>query len=422
MSFYKVLKHTIVFKLINTVFVFLINLLLIRLLGATDSGIFFYDIAVCSFIILLLSWSMDSGVNYYASKNNQLITPLFGFVTLLLMVQVLFCWILIHFLKFSIGSFLAIIFIISNLALIYATSLLYALKKFRLLNIVTSSINLLITVILFYCFKFKVFAGTQQYYMAIYIIGIAILALLILIILLIGLKKNTLPFVAISPVIKNIFSYSSVAIISNVITFLVTRMDYFFVQKHCSSVALSNYIQVSKFGQLLILIPIAIASIVFPLSASDTRLITLDKVQQLCRGITIIFVFATIIIILTAHKFLPWFYGGNFDQMYIALLFYLPGFFAFSITTILAAHLAGIKQLKTNLTASVVALSIVFTGDILFIPVMGINAAAAVSSIGYIAGAVYLLFWYKKKYNCTTSDFIVFNKKDIIYFLHQFLP
>ena len=414
MHFYKLLKNTVAWKLVNTMLVFFINLLLIKLLGASASGIFFYDIAICSFIILLLSWSLESGINFYASKNNLIISSIIGAVFLLLVVQGLICWSLFQFIHLSIGNFYGFLFIISNLFVIYFSAFLYAQKKFRLLNIIICSFNFIITVLLFFCFYNDLLSQSKYYYTAIYIAGITGSGLVIFTVLLFSVKKSNKSFTRLAPVFKNIFAYSSVALLSNVISFLVTRIDYFFVEKYCTSISLGNYIQISKFGQLLILVPVVIASLVFPLSASDSRLMTLEKVQQLCRGITFIFIPITLCIILTAYQILPWFFGKEFNQMYFALLIYLPGFFALSIITILAAHLAGKKQLKINLIASILALFIVITGDIWLIPIGGINAAAAVSSIAYIASAIYILLRYKKDYNCTISDFIFFKKCEII--------
>ena len=194
---------------------------------------------------------------------------------------------------------------------------------------------------------------------------------------------------------------------------MVIRIDYFFVQKYCSSIALGNYVQVSKFGQLLVLIPAVIGSIIFPYSAGSNSAMPVSKVQELCRIITIIYIPVIIAIILTAWWILPWVLGQGFNLMYMALLLYLPGFFSLSIITVLAAHLAAKTLLKANVLAAVIALVVVVTGDILLIPVAGINAAAAVSSIAYILCLLYLLWFYKKIFNCRMLDFFSINTAEI---------
>lgn len=415
MSFYKLLKHTIGWKFLNTALVFFINLLMVRLLGITDSGNFFYDIALFSFLILILSWSLEAGIVYYASQYKGALTSIILFVLPLLLFQTILCWIVLKYISFSVSHLVAMLFIIGNLTINYFSAFFYAKKWFVSLNIITCIINFCTVIVLFYCWLSKSLNGPDHTVVIVtYIAGISCQALVLVLVILLSMQKNT-SFITREkePVIKQILLYSSIAIISNVVTFLVTRIDYYFVEKYCSSVALSNYIQVSKFGQLLILVPSIIASVVFPYSAGSGQSLGMGKVQQLCRGIMLAFIPVGLIIMLTANWLLPWLFGKGFNLMYPALLFYLPGFFALSITAVLAAHLAGKKLLIANLTASLLALIIVITGDILLIPISGINGAAAVSSIAYIACCTHLLWFCKRRFNTNAADFFYIKKSDI---------
>ena len=89
MQINKILKHAIVWKLANTMLVFLINLLLVRLLGAADSGVFFYEITVLSFWVLVISFSLESGITYFGSKDNKTLSPLIFIILPLLFAQAL---------------------------------------------------------------------------------------------------------------------------------------------------------------------------------------------------------------------------------------------------------------------------------------------------------------------------------------------
>ena len=396
----------------NTVAVFLINVLLVRLLGVAASGVFFYDITVLSFIILVLSLCLESGITYFASKENGIVSTVLIFILPWLLVQGAVAMLLLPLIHLTISQPLALLFILSNLAIIYISAIFYAQKKFISLNALTFCINLATMALLFFLGYINTsLAGGARTYQLVYIAGIALLAAVLMLTILAG-KKAPSP-VAIATVVKNIFSYSSVAFLSNVIFFLVIRVDYFFVQQYCSSEALSNYIQVSKFGQLLVLVPAIIGSIVFPYSAGDNGAFTLQKVQQLCRAITLVFIPVALLVLLTGYWVLPWVFGTGFSLMYAALLCYLPGFFALSIVTVLAAHLGGKKMLGTNLVAALTAIAIVAAGDVLLIPAGGINAAAAVSSVGYSACCIFLLWSYKTKFNCMAKDFFISDRNEI---------
>lgn len=422
MHFNTILKHTIVWKMLNTLLVFFINLILVRLLGVAASGSFFYDITVLSFMILVLSWCLESGITYYASRDNNLIAPILIFILPLLMMQGLTGAVLLRYTPLTINSYFALLFIVSNLSIIYFSAFFYAKKWFISFNIISCCINFVTTIALFFLWYAKPLnIVNKNYYQQFYIGSVALLACVLMAVILMSTKGKPGLFAKSLSAAKDVFKYSSIAFLSNVLFFLVVRIDYFFVQQYCSNASLSNYIQVSKFGQLLILVPSIIGSLVFPYSAGNTTVMTVDKVQQLCRAITLIFIPVTFILIVTAYWILPWIFGTGFNQMYTALLLYLPGFFALSIVTVLAAHLGGKKMLKYNLAASFMALVLVVTGDVLLIPTGGINAAAAVSSVGYMACAVYLLWVFKVKFNCNAGPFFSIKRNEINYILKSYL-
>lgn len=421
MHFNKILKHTIALKLLNTVLMFLINLLMVRLLGVADSGIFFYDIAILSFLVLIISGSLESGITFYSSKNYLSMNAVIAFILPLLIVQVIISRLILSQINFSVNKNLALLFVFSNLTLVYFSAFFYAKKRFVLLNIISCSVNVITTLLLCYWWVSKEVGGANNnHFILTYILSLFLQALLLVLIILYSREPNRASPAKVITIVKRIFRYSSIAFVSNVVFFLVTRIDYFFVEKYCSSIALSNYVQVSKFGQLLMLVPSIIASVVFPYSADNSGAMSLSKMQQLCRAITFVFIPVTMLIILTANWIFPLVFGKGFNLMYIALLLYLPGFFALSIITVLAAHLAGKGLLKINLLASVLALIIVVIGDVLFIPIGGINAAAVVSSVAYVICAIYILWVYKIKFNCNVLDFFALKRAEIKIIFNQF--
>ncbi|MDB5275760.1 MAG: hypothetical protein JWR61_715 [Ferruginibacter sp.] len=420
MHFNTILKHTIAWKMINTVLVFLINLLLVHLLGVAASGSFFYTITELSLVVLLLSWCLESGITYFASQDSHLILAILFFILPLLFLQAAIALVVLKYMQLTFSYLISLLFIVSSLAIIYFSAFFYAKKWFIALNVIICCVNFVtaLGLLFLWCGHWEAKSKTEicQF---VYIGGIAVLAAILVGAILFSTKKNTTTAEAVFPVVKEMFTYSSVAFLSNTLFFFVIRIDYYFVQQYCSPAALSNYIQVSKFGQLLILVPSIIGSLVFPYSAGSSDAMSVNKVQQLCRAITFIFFPVTLVIVLTGYWVLPWVFGDGFNLMYVALLLYMPGFFALSIVTVLAAHLGGRRMLKANLMAALVALIVVVAGDVLAIPSYGINAAAAASSIGYIACCVYLVWLFKVKFNCTAKAFFVFQKQEVKYISSQ---
>ena len=58
------------------------------------------------------------------------------------------------------------------------------------------------------------------------------------------------------------------------------------------------------------------------------------------------------------------------------------------------------------------ALVVILVGDLIFIPKYGINAAAMISSVGYIVYQVYVIAVFKKEYPCSVADFFIFRSSD----------
>ena len=418
MHFNKILQHTIGWKLLNTALLFVINLLMVRLLGAAASGHFFYEITVLLFLLVMVSWSFESGMSYYASKNNGHIGTILMVMLPLLVIQLLVCWWLLSLIKLGINIYFSLLFIMGNLICNNLSVLFAAKKMFIKLNVIGCVVNFFTAVFLFIWWRINY--SNQHLIVLLYLGSIAVQALLLVVFIVRQIKCSQAPVRLMPSLARGMFAYSTIAYISNVIFFLVTRLDYFFVEKYCSNLALSNYVQVSKLGQLLILIPSIIASVILPFTLGKENAISLSKVQQLCKGITLIFLPITVVIVASFYWLLPWLFGKEFNLMYATLLIYLPGFFFLSITSVLAAYLAAKNFVKINLIASVIALFIVGAGNTLLIPIWGIHAAALVSSIAYASCTIFIVRFYKKTFESKPLDFFIFKKQALFELLHAY--
>ncbi|CAN5382293.1 oligosaccharide flippase family protein [soil metagenome] len=432
MQFTKALQHTIVWKVINTVLTFCINLLLVRIMGGEYSGIFFYAIALYAFFTLVMSGSIESGITYFGSNNSLNIKSLSIFLIPWLIIQGGISWLLLGIIDLGLNKQFAWFYIVANLVIVYFTALYYTQKRFILINVIICVVNFFVMIFLLLIYLQPNFfaenpsplipqsIGANAHKISLaantYFAGFVIQALLLLFIFFYKQDWKLLPVKFEPALIKKLFSYSMIAFISNILFFLVTRLDYYFVQKYCDEVALSNYVQVSRMGQLLILLPTMMAAVIFPYSSEkgdDIEANYLQKLQQLCRIISFLFIPVAIIIVATGFWIFPWLFGAAFNQMYVAFLWYLPGFYALSIVTLLAAYLAGKAMLTSNMIATIISLVAVAAGDVFLIPIFGINAAAGVSSLAYIFGLVYLLWVYHNYLQTNISIFFSFKKKDL---------
>jgi O-antigen/teichoic acid export membrane protein len=421
MEFKKALQHTILWKVLYTITTFLINIFLVRLLGAEQSGSFFYTITLLSLLILFQSWSLEAGIVYYGSKNASSVSGISILILPWLILQLLISVIILNWLPMkAISKPMAILYIISNLTILYITALYAVQKKFVTPNRILVTVNFILLIIFGCMFFFKTSftffnTGNELHSAALfYLYSFPVQALLLITFFIFGNKGNTIVFNIDKSLLKNILTFSSIAFASNVLFFLVTRVDYYFVQKYCSLIALSNYIQVSKLGQLLVMFPSVIAGVIFPYTAAATSSESyVSKTQFFCRVITGCIIVFAILIAASGYWLFPWLFGTEFRLMYTSLLIYLPGFFSLCIVTILASYSGGLGMIKTNLAATIIALLLVIVADIIFIPRWGINGAAAASSIAYFICMVYLLVQIMKKMPGAISDYFVVTNADI---------
>jgi len=442
MQFTKALQHTIGWKALNTILIFLVNLLLVRILGVTASGDFFYSITLLSFITLIISWSMESGIIYFGSNHLDNIPSIAIFILPWLLIQAIVTWGILYLIPVHISRQLSWLYVVSNLVIIYFSALYYATKSFVSINVIICVVNSIVLAGLGWVYarygndEEKMFelvkdtlaqksflnvnvigdgmsSGAFFFSGLVYLGGFLLQGLALAIFFFIKYRPKFTVMAVNSMLIRKIFIYSSIAFISNIVFFLVTRIDYYFVEKYCSEIALSNYVQVSKMGQLMVLLPTIIAGVVFPYSSGVEDKAYLVKLQALCRIIGLLFLPMAVLIIISGNWIFPWLFGYGFAGMYPAMLFYLPGFYFLSVVTLLASYIAGRALLTKNLIASGIALLVVIVGDVFLIPIWGINAAAAVSSFSYFLCMVYLLWIFKQHFGGKPIDFLTIQLKDL---------
>ncbi|HEX3023944.1 MAG TPA: polysaccharide biosynthesis C-terminal domain-containing protein, partial [Chitinophagaceae bacterium] len=197
--------------------------------------------------------------------------------------------------------------------------------------------------------------------------------------------------------LKILLQYSTVALLTNVIFFLVYRIDYWFVKYNCSASDLGNYIQASRMGQLIFVIPQIIAAAMFPQTASGKlQLDVSNAIVKLFRIFMQIFIMLTIFILLTGNWIFILIFGQSFNTMHLPFLILLPGILCLSTLSLLSAYFAGKGNLKLNLKGAVFALIVVVTGNILLLKFYSIEIAAMVSSVGYAVNFIYSVYHFIK--------------------------
>ena len=94
------------------------------------------------------------------------------------------------------------------------------------------------------------------------------------------------------------------------------------------------------------------------------------------------------------------------------MLILIPGIFSLSVLALLSAYFAGKGKIKINLYGAIIGLIVMIIGDFIFVPRYGIIAAAAVSTLSYMANAGFSMWNFYKDYSIKWFEFFKWRKED----------
>lgn len=427
MNFKKELIKNIFFKGINVLLSFVVTVLMVRLLGAQGNGIYSLFIANTAIIVLVISFSFNSGLTYYTAKNEFSPRALINSAFVILCIQVLLIlaaekifqaifgfsfYVDINSAALSSWGFLYLFAILLNG---YISAIFTGNKWFNTLNIITVITNI-IFIIVFAFLLSKSHSYSIQNTLVIlktYIVLIVLQALLNLIILLNKIKFR-FRFSFLKPAqFKLVFMYAGVAFFSNLFQFFAYRMDYWFVNYFQNKDELGLYALASKLNQVLWLLPMTIAAVIIPftVTASDELV---EKVKTILRLQFNGYILLGILLAITSPVLIPFIFSNDFKGAVLPFIILLPGVIIFTLTTILAAYFAGINRQDINLKISFFCFFTILIGDILLVPKFGIEGAAVASCIGYALSGFASVYVFAKKSGWSFKELLLVKKKDFM--------
>lgn len=399
--------------------VLLLNIVVARHFKAEESGQIYYIINIFSIVVLLLSFSLEVPMSYYLSQKKLTETQLAIASLIWIGLVMIPAYFIIQYLssfnnvslpknEFIISSFA---FLTGNLCIAFFVALFYAKLDFVLPNIFLTTVNVLLIAFLPNNDLIRQFISNTSY-ITLYFIGFFVQGILLVIFFLIRYVKWSNLFLIPKAMIKPIFTFASIAVLTNFMSFLMYRIDYFFVNKYCLPNELGNYIQACKLAQLFFVVPAILAGVIFPLTASGRKEETNKNLLVLSRGLIIIYGIACLLLILLGYWIFPFIFGETFSKMYLPFVMLTPAILSYSVIHLLAAYFSGKKILNIGFWGNVLTLILIVLGDIIFIPAYGIIAAAIVSSIGYLFLMVFMIYFHTQEYNSRFADFLIFRKSD----------
>ncbi len=216
--------------------------------------------------------------------------------------------------------------------------------------------------------------------------------------------------------IQKLIRYSISVLLFNVLLFGVYRVDYYFVKYSpvCSASDLGNYIQASKLGQMMLVVPQVIGSAIYPQVSSGLDMGSVSRtILLLIKGMAIVFVIAFVVVSFTGKWLFPFLFGHSFQHIQIPLLILLPGIYGLAVISILSNFFSGKGNVRISVKAAFTAFIVVLCGDFLLVPRYGIASAAGVSTVAYLVMLRPYLSRFSKDSGIAINDIFKWNKNDV---------
>lgn len=432
MDFKKLITQGIIWRGFYFFSLLLVNVFLSRYLQAAATGNLYFITIIFSFLQVVLTMGMEAGILYFASSGKisrrhlMMITFCWSFMAGFIMMLLVRLYFLIdHSLPDNLAIPYAVFgfcFVSGMILMNFSTALFYTRENYMMPNMLLALVNLALVIII----PSKNSASpatvdnwvTYTYFSSFLVAGLVVISAFAY-----YTKQDSWTGWPDKTELNFFFKYAITALAGNVIFFLVYRIDYLFV--HASPVStdadLGNYIQVSKLGQMMLVLPQIIASVVFPQTAGGKKVDEIGKqimilVRLFCQG----YLLFLVIVLLTGDFIFTSVFGETFNAMKWPMILLIPGILAISILAMLSAYFAGHGQVKYNVQGAALALVVMITGDFIFVPVYGIIAAAIISSVSYISNLAYSMYRFKHYFNIHLSEFMQWRISDYNWMLAMF--
>ena len=401
---------------------FLLNVGIARVFEAEGSGKIFLIINNLQIVLMVASIGLPNGIMYFSSSHPasrpllSRLSMLWSILATLLVVPVLhWFYPFDHGIEREVFSMYYVFPYLCGIMLsTFFTSMLISEGDYTM----PSLVPLLINVVLLILLPFEgnpVGQSDIQWYERIFFLAFLVQGIAMAVVYLLRYRKQkaVVPHnePAEKPILEKIFKYSLVSLVANLAFFLLNKIDFLFVAAYETASALGNYIQVSRMGQLFILIPTTFAAVILPETARGRSVHA--SIIFLGKAMLVLLMGFFLVILFWGDSIFRLLLGESFTNMRIPFLILLPGIYFLSVHALLAAYFGGKGTLHINIISSVAALIIMIAGDILFIPVYGINGAAAVSTVSYWVCLVISYRYYMKEHPSGFISFFLPTRRDI---------
>lgn len=417
------LSLNILYRAGNMATVFGLTLLMTKLCGVGGYGLFSLLLANVALFSLFSSAGSDAGITFHVAAGDVSLKALFRFTVTIVFIQVVAAVLadMVAFLVTGHPFFLRGDPWNSNWPglLLFTTvainekcnAWLLGRKEYTLANHILFFSN--VGMLLYFLYESMEVRHPDPYY---YLRAWAVLSLfqtcwMIAACIQLFRESKSAPVSMTKPV--RIYTYSLFTFVINTIQFLAYRIDFWILEHYKGEMQLGWYALAARLSQLLWVLPLLLASIIFPHAASGADTFREDRLRSWLRLMNGLNILAGIILVFAASWLIPILFGNAYQASVQLFRILLPGVILFGMATLLAAYFGGRNMLTVNLWGSVLCLTVTGTLDLILIPLKGMHGAALASTIGYGATGIYFLIRYALHSGIPVHTLLIPRKGDL---------
>jgi O-antigen/teichoic acid export membrane protein len=203
--------------------------------------------------------------------------------------------------------------------------------------------------------------------------------------------------------------------LANASQYVNNRLDLFFVNRYWGFAHVGLYQTAVLIAQAINLLPVTMQGILFPTIASGhrSREEMADMIAQTHRIMFILSLFIAGTLAAAGPLLIPLMFGQRFAASAISLALLAPGCAVFVTTNIMAAYFAGTNRPHINFVNSLIGTVVTVILDVLVVPRWSFYGASLVTDLAYAVTTIRCLLLFQRETRKTLRELYVPTRGDL---------
>lgn len=412
---------------ISYALMFVASILLARILGPEDRGIYAKLIVSADLIILLTSFNLQTSITYFTAKKQISLNALLGIFSIILLSSfTIGCGLMIFTEKlgygniffpngnFSIHSTIFILFIVlSSLTIVFMKSILRGNKLFGDWSKILILEGLLKAIafggFLYWLVQFGGLLKIEMF------LNLHIITLVMIIIVALFIFSKRIKFSGAINLDRQIFNkyfkYASIAFAVVFFTFLTQKLNIWLIEHYLDYASLGIYAVSLTYANLVIVPSMAIKTVLLPyLTSSNEESESINYFTQFSQLNITVTLLIVVLAILIAPYTIPILFGHSFSDSIIPAQILTPAIGFLAMNTTFSIYNFAKDHASVNTVAQILAFTVMLCVGIYVIPEFKLIGATFVSLIAYFVLFVYLVAYTIQKHNLPLKNYFFLTK------------